>query len=103
MRYFAITLSEGVNDTTGERWYQENFLLLEASTFEEAQARVTAIAKQDDTSYENAVGETVTWKLLRIVDVRQVLHDASDEPTLYARHFRDLEGYRIFDAPDDED
>ena len=104
--YVAVLLYESSSDAPSyEPLYEECFVLIRASTQEEAEARARAHAQQNEQSYQNADGETIRWRPKRVIDVNAVLDDALvDGAELYARHFRDLEAYSRFEPllSDDE-
>jgi hypothetical protein len=98
-RYVAVVLMGSSADAADyEPLYEECFLLVHARSADEAAARGERLGREQETSYRNDVGETITWRLLRVVDVSPVLSDElEDGSTLYARHFRDYESYRRFE------
>ncbi|MBD0743173.1 DUF4288 domain-containing protein [Streptomyces sp. CBMA152] len=78
--------------------YQENFVLLTAQDEDEARDKALAHGKRLETRYENELGETVTWKLLHVVDVNEVSDpELGDGSELYTRHFRNYDAYRSFE------
>ncbi|MFI5801626.1 DUF4288 domain-containing protein [Streptomyces sp. NPDC051561] len=97
--YVAVLLTEATSEAVGhEPLYAEDFVLLSADNEEEARAKALARGKAQETSYANENGDLITWKLLHVVDVNEVLdtplHDGAD---LYTRHFRDYRAYRAFE------
>jgi hypothetical protein len=97
--YVAVLLTEATSEAAGhEPLYAEDFVLLSADNEEEARAKALARGKAQETSYRNENGELISWKLLHVVDVNEVLdtplHDGAD---LYSRHFRDYRAYRAFE------
>lgn len=51
-----------------------------------------------ETCFQNAEGQTIHWKLKRVVDVSRVLSDVLDDGAeLYSRHFKNYEAYHAFE------
>ncbi|MCX5206631.1 DUF4288 domain-containing protein [Streptomyces sp. NBC_00237] len=97
--YIAILLTEATSEAPDhEPLYAEDFVLLTADSEEEARAKALTHGRSQETSYENEQGERITWKLLHVVDVNEVL-DASlgDRADLYSRHFKNYDAYRAFE------
>ncbi|CAM5449859.1 hypothetical protein GCM10010329_34460 [Streptomyces spiroverticillatus] len=97
--YIAILLTRATSDADGyEPLYAEDFVLVTADGEEEARDKALAHGRAQETSYENDRGERITWKLLRVVDVSEVLDGSlGDGADLYSRHFRNYEAYRAFE------
>ncbi len=97
--YIAILLSRATSEAAGhEPLYAEDFVLLTADSEDEARTKALAHGKSQETSYENDRGERITWELLHVVDVNEVL-DASlgDRADLYSRNFTNYDAYRAFE------
>lgn len=74
--------------------YQENLVLVHAPDEASARARVEQRARDAETGYLNDRGQTVTWRLKAVVDVRQAEDtDLAKDADLYTRHFRDWAAY----------
>ncbi|MEU5436045.1 DUF4288 domain-containing protein [Streptomyces sp. NPDC020719] len=97
--YVGVLLCEASTTAEGQApLYQENFVLLTARDEDEARDKALAHGKRLETSYENELGETVTWKLLHVVDVSEVADpEPGDGAELYTRHFRNYDAYRSFE------
>ena len=97
--YIAIALYESISsDPDSQKLYQERFILIKAISLDEAREKALEFTKQQECSYKNEVGSTITWSLKRIVDVASVLYeDFEDGTELYARHFRNYEAYYSFE------
>ena len=100
--YIAILLYESVSESgepgSKEPMYEESFVLLQASSEEEARNRALGHASQQCTSYENAEGERIRWSLRHVIDVSQVLDDELvDGAELYARYFKNYAAYHAFE------
>ena len=83
--------------------YQECFSLIKAPSLEEAKQKAVDYANNDNTSYANVYGETVTWVVKQIIDITETLEDKFDLHTdavdLYVRGFDDYEAYQsLFDV-----
>ncbi|MEU8568890.1 DUF4288 domain-containing protein [Streptomyces pathocidini] len=97
--YVAIVLMEASSDRAGHPpLFQENVVLVHARDEEAARDRVELRARRAETSYLNDQGETVTWKLRTVVDVREAEDpDLTRDADLYSRHFRDYASYERFE------
>ena len=75
--YLAIFISESskspIREAGAKLYYQENFTLIKASSFEEAEQKAADNASNENVSYKNQYGETVTWVLKQIVTVQDVM------------------------------
>ncbi|WP_053926544.1 DUF4288 domain-containing protein [Streptomyces chattanoogensis] len=97
--HVAIVLMEAHSDAA-ERppLFQENFLLVHAPDEKAARERVAGWARRAATSYRNDEGETITWRLRTIVDVKEAEDtDLTRDADLYTRHFRDYASYERFE------
>ena len=98
--YFVIVVYESTSDAPDdEPLYEECFMLITAASDEEARDKALRHANQPN-SYKNVYGNTVTWTLKQLVDVRPTLDndDFRDGVELYARFFQNYAAYRDFDA-----
>jgi len=100
--YIAIILYKSSSDKPDyQPLYQESFVLIKATSLEEAKAKALNYGNNETVSYTNENGETITWSLQQVVDVNSVLYDdfdsSEDIVDLYARHFRDYEAYQLFE------
>ncbi|MFG2141129.1 DUF4288 domain-containing protein [Streptomyces sp. NPDC048650] len=97
--HVAIVLMEAHSDAAGRPpLFQETFLLVHAPDEKSARERVVQRARAAETAYRNDRGETVTWRLRTIVDVKEAEDtDLSGDADLYTRHFRDYASYERFE------
>jgi len=97
--YVAVLVAESSSDAPDyEPLYEESLVLIRAASDEAAAARAEELGVEEQTSYVNDVGETITWTLKRVLDVSRTLTDElEDGTTLYSRHFRDYDSYRRFE------
>ncbi len=97
--YMAVILYEAQSDAPDYKpLYEESFVLVEASTEDEARGKAAIHAQGQLSSYQNEFGETITWVEKQIVDVSPVLTDTIDDGSeLYTRHFRDYQAYSAFE------
>ncbi|MFK8906518.1 DUF4288 domain-containing protein [Streptomyces sp. YS-3] len=97
--YVAVLLCAASTTADGRApLYQENFVLLRAVDESEAREKAFAHGRRLETSYENEFGDTVSWKLLHVVDVSEVgQSDLDDGSEVYTRHFRNYDAYRSFE------
>ena len=99
MFYIAIILYEAASDAPGyQSLYEESFVLIQASSEEEAREKATIHAQGQLSSYQNEFGETITWLFKQIIDVSPVLSETfEDGADLYARYFRNMQAYSAFE------
>jgi hypothetical protein len=97
--YIAIILYESNSDISGYLpLYQECFVLIKATSIEEAQEKALAHGNQEQVTYQNENQEIITWSLKQVIDVNPVLDDELDDGSeLYARHFRNYQAYCGFE------
>ncbi|MBD2343969.1 DUF4288 domain-containing protein [Anabaena subtropica] len=100
--YIAIILYKSSSDKPDyQPLYQESFVLIKATSLEEAKVKAVNHGKNESISYTNENGETITWSLQQVVDVNSVLYDdfdsSEDSIDLYARHFRNYQAYQSFE------
>lgn len=93
MFYIAIILYEATSDAPGYRsLYEESFVLIQASSEDEAREKAIIHARGQLPSYQNESGETITWVCKQIIDVSPVLSKTlADGTELYARHFGNMQ------------
>jgi hypothetical protein len=103
--YMAVILSEAQSDVPDyEPLYEESFVLIAASSEDEAREKAAIHTQGQLSSYQNEFGETITWVMKQIVDVSPVLTDTiEDGSELYVRHFRNYQAYRTFEPMLSED
>lgn len=78
--------------------YEEEVVLIEARSEEEAKHKAIEYAKQQETSYQNGDGETIVNTFKAIVDVQRMIDaEMTHGSTLYVRHFRDYQAYESFE------
>ena len=97
--YIAIALYESTSSNPEDRMlYEECFVLIKATSLEQAEDRAWELGKQRETSYQNEAGSTIAWSLKHIVDVASVLDEGFEDGTeLYARYFRNYQAYCSFE------
>lgn len=103
--YIAVVVIESsLNSPDYKPLYEERFLLIQASSEEEARGK--AIQRSSEPlAYKNVYGETVTWSFKKVVDVKQVWeHEIVDGTEIFSRFFRRYEAYySVFQDNSDED
>lgn len=98
--YLAIYVSEcSVGESGAIVDSVENFTLIKAFSPEEAEQKAADNANNENTSYKNQYGETVTWVVKPTVTVQEImlgeeidLH--SDIVDFFARGFKDYKAYQ---------
>jgi hypothetical protein len=97
--YIAVVIYESSSDSpTYEALFEESFMIVKASSLEEAQQKANQHATAHTSSFKNEAGDSIVWRLKHIIDVNQVLYDANtDGAEIYARHFRNYQSYREFE------
>jgi hypothetical protein len=96
--YAAILVYVTSNPTAGyEPLYEETVTLIQASSEEHAAERAREFARARETSYQNEMGETITWSFKHLVDVNDISDEIGDGAEIYTRHFRDYKAYSAFE------
>ena len=97
--YVAIALYESTSSNPEDRiLYEECFVLIKATSLEQAKDRAWKLGRQQESSYKNGAGSTISWSLKHIVDVASVLDEGFEDGTeLYSRHFRNYRAYYSFE------
>ena len=97
--YIAIALYESTSSNPEDRMlYEECFVLIKATSLEQAKDKAWELSRRQESSYKNEAGSTIAWSLKHIVDVASVLDEGFEDGTeLYARHFRNYEAYCSFE------
>lgn len=100
--YIAVLLYEATSQSAQipkfSPFYEESFVLIRASSLEEAQEKANRYAQREQASYFNDQHERITWSLKQVIDVNTVLDEKlEDGAELYARHFTNYEAYRLFE------
>ena len=97
--YIAVLLYEARAESGHEPpLYQESFVLLQATSEEEARGLALARAREEQVRYTSAEGKTLQWSLKHLVDVSPVLDERLKSGSeLYARHFRNYDAYHAFE------
>ena len=72
---------------TSTNVYEERHILVRATSTEEAELLGEKIGKEYEDPYENQYGETVTWKLVKILDSFELLDEQLKTGTeVYSRY-----------------
>lgn len=97
--FIAVLLFGSTSSAPGYRpLYREDVVVLWAPSLVDAKAVAERHGRRAETSYENHAGETITDRLLHVVDVAPGLNDdLTTAADLYSRHFRDITAYRQFE------
>ena len=97
--YIAVTLYESSSPAQNYLpLYEECFVLIQATSLEEAEEKALVHAKNAEARFQNEEGEEITWLLKHIVDVSPAAtEEFKDGVDLYVRHFRDYEAYKTFE------
>ncbi|MDQ1293240.1 MAG: hypothetical protein QG608_1121 [Actinomycetota bacterium] len=97
--FIALLLSRSSSDRPGYRpLWQEDMVLIRATSLPEGKARAKARGERAQTSYANESGETITWTFDRVVDIAEALEDdLSGDADLYSRAFRNYQAYADFE------
>ncbi|GAB3682038.1 DUF4288 domain-containing protein [Saccharopolyspora tripterygii] len=97
--FVAALLFESTSPAPGYRpLYREDLVVLHANSIDDAETAAERHGRDQETSHENAFGDTITSRLLEVVDVAPALNDdLSTTNDLYSRHFRDIAAYRRFE------
>ncbi len=97
--YIAVILYESSSDAPEYMpLYEESFVLIKATSEEEAWAKAQNYGKGEEVSYPNENREMISWSLKQVIDVTPVLAEKFDDGSeLYSRYFRDYNAYRAFE------
>lgn len=103
--FVAVLLFESTSPAASYRpLYREDVVVLWAPSLVDAQSEAERHGRQAEVSYENAMGERITDRLLHVVDVAPGLNDdLTTTADLYSRHFRSITAYRQFEPQLDGD
>jgi Domain of unknown function (DUF4288) len=97
--YVAVVIYESSSELGGYKaLFEESFMLVQASSLDEARQKALQFAVEHSSTFENEAGESITWSLKHVLDVNQVLYDVNtDGAEIYARHFRNYQAYQAFE------
>ncbi|MBW0103666.1 DUF4288 domain-containing protein [Pseudonocardia sp. KRD291] len=97
--FVALLLFESTSPAPGYRpLYREDVVVLRALSLADATSEAERHGRRAETSFRNHSGETITDRLLHVVDVAPALSDDLTSPAdLYSRFFRDIAAYRRFE------
>src|SRR5215831_1972083 len=74
--FIAVILYESKCSGEGYRpLYEESFVLISAASEDEAREKAHTYAEDQQSTYQNEQGETITWSVKHVVDVSSVLSD----------------------------
>lgn len=79
-----------------ETMYEEEIVMIEASSREEAKDNAVAHGKASEHTYQNENGETIEIKFKRLISV-QLMDQPAPGSTLYSRSFKDYAAYEKFE------
>ena len=81
-----------------QKLYEEDYVLVQASSDEDARQKALQLAQKGQHSYKNEYQEKITWTLKHVLDVAPVLSEKFEHGAeLYARHIRNYEAYVAFE------
>lgn len=97
--YIAVIVYEFSSDAPQyQPLYREDFVLIKASSQEDAQQKALQIAQKEETAYKNEQGENITLTVKHIIDVWPALSENFEHGAdLYTRHFRNYQAYVAFE------
>jgi hypothetical protein len=79
--------------------YEETVTLFTAESDEIARRKAQLHGENRETSYDNADGDTITWRLKHVIDVTEVIDNPSDDGAeVYTRHFGNYQAYEMFES-----
>lgn len=77
-----VVPSEGESDL---KWFEESIVIFQAVSAEQAEELAVRHAQQSEHVYRNSLGETVTWRLVRVIRTFALNDDViSDETEIYS-------------------
>jgi len=75
-----------------ENLWEESFLLLRATSDEQARTKAASIASAKRLTYRASTGETLTWEFFKISASYELSDDQlADGTEIFSRHLRDSE------------
>jgi hypothetical protein len=97
--YIAVVIYESSSESPQyETLFEESFMIVKASSLEEAKQKTHQYATDHTSTFKNESGVSITWSLKQVIDVNQVLYNPdTDGAEIYARHFRDYQAYAEFE------
>lgn len=97
--YVCVAVYEASSDTPNfSPLYEERFILLRASSEEEARNKANVITQASTHDYVNIEGHNVRFSCKCIVDVALAIDDTMrDGAEIYGRYFKDFEAYKRFE------
>lgn len=96
--YGAVLVYETFSDDSDyQPLYEEEILLVEASSEDEAKECAVRAAKSRETSYKNQYGQTINVRFKHLLDVQAMQEMPGDGSTVYSRYFRDYSAYENFE------
>ena len=96
--YAAVIIYETSSpSTTYKPLYEEEVALIEASSEEEAKERAISHANEQETSYENQYGETITNSFKLLADIQLIQSKPEHGTSIYTRFFRNYDAYAAFE------
>lgn len=90
MWYTVRLLSKAVvNDKTKRSLFDESFVVIKASSYDQAVKKARECGKRSETAYRSNYGHDVRWKFLSVVEVKEVIGGSIGDGTeVYSRLFR---------------
>ena len=77
--------------------YEEDIVLIEAISKEDAENRAITHAQEQKGSYQNEDGETITNTFKSLIDVQLMEPELGHGSSLYTRYFHSYEAYARFE------
>jgi hypothetical protein len=107
MYFSALILEQAIlADDKSPELYCENVVIFEAGSIDEARIAAEEYGNTQAHSYFNGYGQQVSWSLVRVVDVQEVLDQPIKHASeVYSRFFRNFDDYVRFEPlmrPKDE-
>jgi hypothetical protein len=92
--FAAVLVYESASSRRGTQpLFEETVTLLAADSAEHAAEKAREHAESRETSYRDAVGDTITVSFRHLVDLIEVGEPLGDGAEVYTRHFRDYRAY----------
>jgi hypothetical protein len=96
--YGAVLVFESSSDSLDyEPLYEEEILLVVASSEDEAKKYAVQLGKTREVSYKNQYGQTINVHFKDLLDVQSMQTFPDHGATVYCRHFRDYAAYNNFE------
>lgn len=99
-RYYAVVILNELSSPSPSHktLYEEEVVMISASSEDDARERAISCGKEQEDSYQNQSGETITHRFKAVKDVQLMPPELESGTTVYSRFFSNIKTYEAFDA-----